>query len=352
MSQLPSMEEILLRFPHLGEQIFQSLDFENLSNCAQVSKFWHDFINNEKIITSHLLIEFIQKCCGNPDACTKAIFGGHTVYHGLPKGEMLIQIFVLKLCDLSALIEMAKAAMKFFKEDPLSNVEFIGCKGYGPKNYGVTPLHFAAISGQWDILTKMFDAGVDKNLRDYRGRTLLYFAVYFNHPDVCQLIISYEREKNPRDFNKGHTLLHWASKQGHFNLFRYIFEIIYDKNPQDYAGNTPLHCAAEKGHLSICKMILENVDNKNPKNKSDVTPLQLAVFKNHSNVVGLIQSALDNASVSETSSEMSSEMFREMSSDMSSEIPSETSSETDFWTCRICQKHVTTCPCPTTYYQL
>ena len=44
------MDEVLLRFPHLGEQIFQSLDFENLSNCTRVSKCWDNFIfENEKL---------------------------------------------------------------------------------------------------------------------------------------------------------------------------------------------------------------------------------------------------------------------------------------------------------------
>ena len=72
-----SMDEILLRFPHLGEQIFQSLDLENLSNCWEVSKFWWDFINNDKIITFQLLIESIKKYCGK-----------RSVYWGLPQGEM------------------------------------------------------------------------------------------------------------------------------------------------------------------------------------------------------------------------------------------------------------------------
>ena len=59
------MDEVLLRFPHLGEQIFQSLDFENLSNCTRVSKCWDNFIfANEKVVGSQSLIEIIQNNCG------------------------------------------------------------------------------------------------------------------------------------------------------------------------------------------------------------------------------------------------------------------------------------------------
>ena len=41
------MEEMPLRFPHLGEQIFDSLSNESLQKCKKVARFWHNFIVNE-----------------------------------------------------------------------------------------------------------------------------------------------------------------------------------------------------------------------------------------------------------------------------------------------------------------
>ena len=41
-------EEIFLRFPHIAEQVFETLDVQNLSKCQEVSKCWQEFIFEEK----------------------------------------------------------------------------------------------------------------------------------------------------------------------------------------------------------------------------------------------------------------------------------------------------------------
>ena len=80
------MDEVLLRFPHLGEQIFQSLDLENLSNCTGVSKCWDDFIvENEKVVGSQSLIEIIQNNCGKRPKHLK---------------ELLYKVLEIKPCGL------------------------------------------------------------------------------------------------------------------------------------------------------------------------------------------------------------------------------------------------------------
>ena len=90
-------------------------------------------------------------------------------------------------------MKMATAAMRFIKKEQ---------QGYF-KGYGITLLHLAAICGQYDVLKKLFDSGANKLLHDkydYRGRTALSFAVFYNHPDACQLILEYERLVNPLVF--------------------------------------------------------------------------------------------------------------------------------------------------------
>ena len=42
------MEEIILRFPHIGEQIFKLLDDKSLAESREVSRSWQQFINEEK----------------------------------------------------------------------------------------------------------------------------------------------------------------------------------------------------------------------------------------------------------------------------------------------------------------
>ena len=42
------MEEVLLRFPHLGQKIFDQLDQESLKNCTEVNPSWRKYIVDEK----------------------------------------------------------------------------------------------------------------------------------------------------------------------------------------------------------------------------------------------------------------------------------------------------------------
>ena len=46
------MEEVLLGFQHIGEEIFDSLDEKSLENCKKVCKAWTNFIgdSNQKFI--------------------------------------------------------------------------------------------------------------------------------------------------------------------------------------------------------------------------------------------------------------------------------------------------------------
>ena len=40
------MEDVLLRFPQIGEEIFDSLDEESLENCKKVCRIWKNFIED------------------------------------------------------------------------------------------------------------------------------------------------------------------------------------------------------------------------------------------------------------------------------------------------------------------
>ena len=44
------MEEILTRFPGVGENIFKQLDYKDLVWCKMVSKFWYNFLDNSSLV--------------------------------------------------------------------------------------------------------------------------------------------------------------------------------------------------------------------------------------------------------------------------------------------------------------
>ena len=56
------MEEIMSRFPHLGEQIFDQLNRKNLQKCRKVEESWKIFIDRQKfpwirVIKKHLKLD-------------------------------------------------------------------------------------------------------------------------------------------------------------------------------------------------------------------------------------------------------------------------------------------------------
>ena len=55
------MEEVLERFPHLGENIFQKLDSECLIKCKEVNRTFKNFMKAEKLSYLHA-IQWYTNC--------------------------------------------------------------------------------------------------------------------------------------------------------------------------------------------------------------------------------------------------------------------------------------------------
>ena len=123
-----------------------------------------------------------------------------------------------------------------------------------------------------------FDLPISNEINPERknGMTPLHFAASYGHYDICKFIIEKINVKNPRDSTDGTTPLHMAAGNGHTNVCRLIIDLVVDKNPRNDYGSTPLHWAAEDGHLEAYKLIFEKVEEKNPSNKNEQTPLGLA----------------------------------------------------------------------------
>ena len=64
-----SMEEVLLRFAHLGDQIFDSLDNKSLLNSSKVSKTWKSFIERRKFQWIRIIKRYDEKSNKNHADC-------------------------------------------------------------------------------------------------------------------------------------------------------------------------------------------------------------------------------------------------------------------------------------------
>jgi hypothetical protein len=113
------MEEVLLRFGHIGLKIFHQLNNQSLAKCNEVSQFWQDFIYREKI----------------------SFFQSIKVYSKLPDAS------IRKILCESDSYQAAKLA-----NNVTSVYKRISWRGFNLNDdqktrYMDTPLHFAAENG-------------------------------------------------------------------------------------------------------------------------------------------------------------------------------------------------------------
>ena len=214
-NQLSNMEEVNLRFDHLGKQIYNSLDNISLVKCKEVNRSWKTFLENQKFLYTRIIRQHVEKFheVGNAWEVTFAKSNTRTVM------------------DLKASVG------QFYKKDA-------GLTYYK----GLTPLHVAAGNGHL-MLFNLIQVE-EKWPTDEKLMTPLHYAAQNGHLETCQFIVGNAVDKNPGD-NSGWTPLHKAAGNGHLEVCRIIMHNILDKNPQDIFGLTPKDYALQNNHFTL-----------------------------------------------------------------------------------------------------
>ncbi|KAF4971609.1 hypothetical protein FSARC_1608 [Fusarium sarcochroum] len=114
---------------------------------------------------------------------------------------------------------------------------------------GMYPGHLAARYGRIHIFDEiltggpMFMTGDESpwDLRDYRGRIPLHWAVINNHSEVVQRL----RHNIDVPDDAGWTALHLAVMHSEPEIIKLVCDLSTDKNAIDNKGRTPLHLACE-----------------------------------------------------------------------------------------------------------
>ena len=144
------LEHLHIRFPHLSVTIFDQLDDKSLSKCREVCKSWLKFIDEENF-TCVRIIRIIK----NHIECYDAK--------------------VLQSASVETLSKIACCVRQFYKKTP--------------RSHGQTLLHFAAMTGQVEIIKEIFSDIMEKNPADSNGMTPYHFAAKHGQLEVCQLIM-------------------------------------------------------------------------------------------------------------------------------------------------------------------
>ena len=138
------MEEVFIRFRHLGEQIFELLDTESLNKCTEVDKYWNEFVNTWKLPWIRMIQNYVKTTGSWREFFRKA---------NIEKLKVIVE----------AIIEANPDDDEFFPHDG-------------------TPLIFAAISGNVEIVAELLESeSKNKQPEDHNGMTPLHYAAKNGH---------------------------------------------------------------------------------------------------------------------------------------------------------------------------
>ena len=197
------MEEIFLRFPHIGEQIFEELSNESFVKCREVSKSLEKF-HEEKMVHIRNLLKAIR-------------------FSTVLMRKTLLKESTEKLEEFSEIANLRQTA-GFFRTRGLIHtlIEMDGSD--------------CIESSSFSLIKLIMKNSEDKNPVDINGLSVLENAAFFNKVAVYQLIMDYNEDKNP-------TI----------------------EDPFDPENRSPLHLAASKGNFEICELIIRNIQDPNPR---------------------------------------------------------------------------------------
>ena len=180
------MEEILERFPGVGEKIFNQLDNQNLTKCREVSKSQCKFLEENKLLWRRM----IEKYSAN-----------NVLFNDAWK-------LVMEKVPVQNVKELAIAVGQFYTFRPHR------------VDHQHSPHHIAAERGNLSLCKFIFEKTGVLNPARPDGLTGFHFAAQEGHFDVCEYLIDNLVDKYPED-KDGRTPLQSACFNGqYFSKFR------------------------------------------------------------------------------------------------------------------------------------
>ncbi|MCE1247878.1 MAG: ankyrin repeat domain-containing protein [Firmicutes bacterium] len=115
--------------------------------------------------------------------------------------------------------------------------------------------------------------GMDVNMSNSRGWTLLHDAVWNGQSEAVDILIKNGADINVRD-SESRTPLHWAALYGRTAIIKYLIKNGAEVDAEDRHGWTALHYALEKNHTESSRFLEIYTSNIHLKNSSGQAPLE------------------------------------------------------------------------------
>ena len=157
-----TIQDLLLKFPHLPEKIFQKLNSESLFKCREVARSWQNVVNGRNYPWLYIV-----------NIPTKLTYGRTYLHRAAETGQI-------------------KAFETAFNEEEDKNIK---------KNYGETMFHLACMNGRYKIVEfvlrrsdlefkmKRYIHSIDLNAKTNGDETAFYLAFVHGHSNVVKILM-------------------------------------------------------------------------------------------------------------------------------------------------------------------
>lgn len=152
---------------------------------------------------------------------------------------------------------------------------------------GNTPLHFAALAGDEQVVRMLLEKKGDPNPKNMGGITPLHHATETDRTEVVRMLLAKDADPNAKT-SMSIAPVHLAALRGNAEVVRILLEKRADPNAKDHVYKTPLHSAALKGSEDVVRLLLERKADPNVKTSLSETPLEGAVEQSHEEVVRML----------------------------------------------------------------
>ena len=298
------MKDLILRFPHLMEQILQKLDNKSLVKSREVAKIWQEFVDETKY--PWVRIVKIPTILKDLPCIYLHLAAKHSQIYMFE--EILISEADKNLVDdegytpfliacLYGQIRMAEVLMKKSVE-----LKIDLCR---KSKWGITAFHLACISGNSELAEMIMNNSfinpflrIDLNeKKPDDSMTGFLYACRYGHKKIVLTIMKNSKimniELNTLNmFN--YNALHLAIHYGHEEIAKILMEKLTDlkfyMNGQTKWGNTAFHMACKSGSTSIVKIILDQSEyvDLSLKTKHGETGFHFACQSGHTNIVEML----------------------------------------------------------------
>ncbi|XP_029985912.1 caskin-1-like isoform X3 [Sphaeramia orbicularis] len=163
---------------------------------------------------------------------------------------------------------------------------------------GLSPLHYAALSGNKELISLLLEAQAAVDIKDHKGMRPLHYASWQGKTEPMKMLLKAGSSVNGQS-DEGQIPLHLSAQHGHYDGSEMLLQ--HQSNPciSDAAGKTPLDLACEFGRVGVVQLLLSSnmcaaMLEPKPSDPNGVSPLHLAAKNGHIEVIRLlIQAGID-----------------------------------------------------------